>query len=128
MRVIKKLGLILFLLGITIFIGIIFTGTFNLTQSELNTFIKEKGYKNELIEEKLAKAIVTNEDLNIFEFSSRVIHAYDTSNEHYDNLITKYDTEQNWTKKGEQYQYKIFGKPHSLSFTLAKKAGKGFSA
>ena len=28
-------------------------------------------------------------------------------------------------KKGEQYQYKIYGKPHTLSFELAKIAGKG---
>ena len=128
MRVIKQSGLILFLLGLAIFIGTIFTGDFNLTQSELNAFIAEKEYKNEVIKEKLTKAIVTNEDLNIFEFSSRVINAYDISNRHYDKLITKYDAERNWTKKGEQYQYKIFGKPHSLSFTLAKKAGRGFVA
>ena len=27
-----------------------------------------------------------------------------------------------WDKKGEQYQYKIYGKPHTLSFELAKIA------
>ena len=66
MKAIKQSGLILFLLGLAIFIGTIFTGSFSLTQAELNTFIQEKGYKSEIIKEELSKAIVTNEDLNIF--------------------------------------------------------------
>ncbi|MCI2228825.1 4Fe-4S binding protein [Polaribacter sp. MSW13] len=127
MKAIKNTGLIIFLIGLTLFIGTIFTGTFSLSQSELDNFIKEKGYKNTVIKEQLQKAIVTNEELNIFEFSSRARNAFETSNNFYDNLIAKYDAEKNWDKKGEQYQYKIYGKPHSLSFTLAKKAGKGYA-
>ena len=41
-------------------------------------------------------------------------------------MISKYDAEKNWDKKGAQYQYKIYGKPHTLSFDLAKIAGTGF--
>ena len=128
MKAIKKTGLIIFLIGLALFIGTIFTGSFNLTQAELDTFIQEKGYKSELIKTELTKGVVTNENLNIFEFSSKVINAIETSNKHYNTLITKYDAEKNWAKKGAQFQYKIFGKPHSLTFTLAKKAGKGFAA
>ena len=86
-----------------------------------------KGYKSEVIKGELEKAVVTDEELNIFSFSSRVRAAYKTSNDHYDALIAKYDAEKNWGKKGEQYQYKIYGKPHTLSYELAKKAGKGFA-
>ena len=46
MKVIKQSGLIIFLLGLTIFVGTIFTGSFNLNQSDLDTFIKEKNYKS----------------------------------------------------------------------------------
>ncbi|MGY0426725.1 MAG: FeS-binding protein, partial [Polaribacter sp.] len=125
MKTIKYTGLVIFLVGLALFTSTIFTGSFNLTQTELDAFIKEKGYKNERIKDELSKAIVTNENLNIFEFSNRVRNAYKTSNAYYDKLIAKYEAEKNWDKKGEQYQYKIFGKPHTLSFTLAKKAGKG---
>jgi ferredoxin-type protein NapH len=128
MKAIKQLGLIIFLTGLAIFTGTIFTGSFNLSSSEFDSFISEKGYKSEVIKEELKKAVITNENLNIFEFSSRVRSAYKTSNDHYDALIAKYDAEKNWDKKGEQYQYKIYGKPHSLSYTLAKKAGKGLAA
>jgi len=126
MKVIKQTGLLLFLIGLIIFSGVIFTGSFNLNQSELDSFITEKGYKSEIIKEELSKAIVTDESLNIFEFSSRVRNAYEASNNHYNTLITKYNAEKNWDKKGEQYQYLIYGKPHTLSYELAKKSGNGF--
>lgn len=125
MKTIKHTGLIIFLVGLSIFIGIIFTGNFSLEQNELDTFIKEKGYKSTVINNELSKAVVTSQRLNIFEFSSRVIKAYENSNAYYDEFILKYNTEENWSEKSAQFQYKINGKPHSLSFALAKKAGKG---
>ena len=128
MKVIKQSGLIIFLLGLTIFVGTIFTGSFNLNQLDLDTFIKKKNYKSVVIKSNLEKAIVTSEDLNIFQFSKRVIKAYESSNLYYDKLIQKYNKEKNWKEKGKQYQYKIGGKPHSLSFILAKKAGKGWAS
>jgi Pyruvate/2-oxoacid:ferredoxin oxidoreductase delta subunit len=128
MKTIQKLGLIIFLTGLSIFIASIFTGSFSQTQDELDTFISEKGYKSEIIKEELSKAIVTEENLNVFQFSSRVINAYETSNAYYQKQIEKYNKEKNWTKKGEQYQYIIFGKPHALSYELAKKSGSGFVA
>lgn len=126
MRIIKQTGLLLFLIGLIIFSGVIFTGSFNLSQSKLDSFITEKGYKSEIIKDELSKAIVTDESLNIFEFSSRVRNAYEASNNHYNTLIAKYDAEKNWDKKGEQYQYLIYGKPHTLSYELAKRSGNGF--
>jgi len=124
MKVIKQSGLIIFLLGLTIFVSTIFTGSFNLNQSDLDAFIKEKNYKSAVIKSNLEKAIVTSEDLNIFQFSKRVIKAYESSNLYYDKLIQKYNKEKKWKEKGKQYQYKIGGKLHSLSFILAKKQEK----
>ncbi|SER07711.1 4Fe-4S binding domain-containing protein [Hyunsoonleella jejuensis] len=126
MKAIKHIGLVLFIIGLAIFTGTLFTGSFSLTEAELNAFIASKDYKSELIKGELKQATVTNEHLNIFEFSSRVRNAYESSNKHYDALIAKYDEEKNWDKKGEQYQYKIYGKPHTLSYEIAKKAGSGF--
>ena len=128
MKFIKQSGLIIFLLGLFLFIGTIFTGSFSLSQTDLDTFIAEQNYKSTVIKGALEKAVVTSENLNIFEFSSGVRQAYESSNNHYDALIQKYNKEKNWTKKGAQYQYKISGKPHSLSFKLAQKAGKGLAA
>ena len=128
MKVIKQSGLIVFLIGLGFFIGTIFLGSFSLKQNELDAFLQEKQYKSTVLKGALEKAVVNVEDLNIFEFSSRVRKAYATSNQYYDARIAKYNKEKNWKEKGKQYQYKISGKPHSLSFTLAKKAGKGLAA
>jgi polyferredoxin len=125
MKILKHLGLVLFLIGLSIFTGVLFTGSFNLSSTELTSYVSKKGYKSELILNNLKKAVVTNEELTIFEFSSRVREAYKNSNDHYDALITKFNEEKDWDKKGDQYQYKIYGKPHTLSFELAKIAGKG---
>ena len=125
MKILKHLGLVLFLIGLSIFTGILFTGSFNLSSTELTSYVSKKGYKSELILNNLKKAVVTNEELTIFEFSARVREAYKNSNDYYDALIIKFNEEKDWDKKGEQYQYKIYGKPHTLSFELAKIAGKG---
>ena len=60
MKTIKQTGLIVFLIGLSIFTASIFTGSFSLTQTELDTFIKEKGYKSEVIKPQLTKAVVTD--------------------------------------------------------------------
>ena len=112
-KTIQKLGLILFLIGLSIFTATIFTGSFSLTQSELDSFISAKGFKSEIIQKELQNAVVSSENQNIFQFSSGVVNAVETSNANYENLIERYDAEKNWDKKGAQYQYMIFDKPHS---------------
>ena len=128
MKIIKQTGLLLFLTGLFLFIATIFTGSFNLNQQELNSFLEDQNYKNEVIAKELQQAVVTKDNLSIFEFSSRTRKAYANANKHYDDLIAKYDAEKNWDKKGAQFQYKISGKPHSLSYSLAKVSGEGFAA
>ena len=57
MKFIKNIGLVIFIIGLTIFTTSIFTGSFNLTQQELNSYISDKGYKSEIIKAELSKAI-----------------------------------------------------------------------
>jgi len=126
MKAIKYTGLVIFLIGLAIFTGTIFTGSFGLTKAELRNYIEGEGYKISVIKNELEKAIVADHELSIFEFSNRVRDAYQTSNDFYNTLIAKYDAEKNWQKKSEQFQYIIYGKPHTLSYNLAKQAGSGF--
>ena len=98
-KTIQKLGLILFLIGLSIFTATIFTGSFSLTQSELDSFISEKGYKSKIIQKELQNAVISSENQNIFQFSSGVVNAVETSNAYYENLIEKYNSEKNWDKK-----------------------------
>lgn len=124
-KIVKHIGLMLFLIALLGFTGSIFTGTFGLSQQELTNYLNDKAFKNERIKEELSQRIIDKE-LSIFDFSTEVRTAFANANQHYDDLIEKYDAEKNWDKKGAQYQYKIYGKPHSLSYELAKIAGTGF--
>lgn len=126
MKLIKYIGLAIFLLGLALFSGSIFLGNFSMTNTQVDDYISEQGIKSDIFTKELKKTLVTEEQVNIFEFSSAVRKALETSNNYYDKQIAKYNAEKNWTKKGEQYQYKIHGKPHTISYNLAKKAGSGF--
>lgn len=126
MKLIKYIGLAIFLLGLALFSGSIFLGNFSMTDIQVDDYISEQGIKSDIFTKELKKTLVTEEQVNIFEFSSAVRKALETSNNYYDKQIAKYNAEKNWTKKGEQYQYKIHGKPHTISYNLAKKAGSGF--
>lgn len=126
MKLIKYIGLAIFLLGLALFSGSIFLGNFSMTDTQVDDYISEQGIKSDIFTKELKKTLVTEEQVNIFEFSSAVRKALETSNNYYDKQIAKYNAEKNWTKKGEQYQFKIHGKPHTISYNLAKKAGSGF--
>jgi len=127
MKAITYIGLAIFLAGLTLFTGSIFLGSFELKQSDLTTFLESKGIKNELLEKELQDAVITGEQMDIFTFSSNVRGALEKNNLYYDSLIAKYDAAKDWTKKGEQYQYRINEKDfRAMSFSLAKKSGKGF--
>ncbi|MDG4714866.1 4Fe-4S binding protein [Winogradskyella marincola] len=126
MKLIKYIGLAIFLLGLALFSGSIFLGNFSMTDIQVDDYISEQGIKSDIFSKELKKTLVTEEQINIFEFSSAVRKALETSNNYYDKQIAKYNAEKNWAKKGEQYQYKIHEKPHTISYNLAKKAGSGF--
>ena len=126
MKLIKYIGLAIFLLGLALFSGSIFLGNFSMTDIQVDDYISEQGIKSDIFTKELKETLVTEEQVNIFEFSSAVRKALETSNNYYDKQIAKYNAEKNWAKKGEQYQYKIHGKPHTISYNLAKKAGSGF--
>ena len=127
MKALTYIGLAIFLTGLTIFTGSIFLGNFELKEADLTTFLESKGIKNELLEKELQDAVITGEQMDIFAFSSNVRGALEKNNAHYDALIAKYDAAKDWTKKGEQYQFRINEKDfRAMSFSLAKKSGKGF--
>ncbi len=126
MKTIKNIGLFLFLIGLVIFSGTVLFGDFHTTAKDIDTFLAQKGYKNEYIKEFLTENLAGKKEVSIFEFSKSVRTAVAAANQHYEQQIARYDAEKNWDKKGEQYQYIIYDKPHTISFELAKKVGTGF--
>ena len=57
MKTLQNIGLLLFFIGISLFTASIFTGSFNLSKTELDAYIQEKGYKSEVLATELQKAI-----------------------------------------------------------------------
>jgi ferredoxin-type protein NapH len=109
MKFIKYLGLTLFLIGFGIFTSAIFFGNFQITHQELEAYIAEKGYKSDYLKKALSDAVVTNEQLSIFEFSSRVITAFEDSNNHHNKLIYRYNSEKNGIKKVNSFNTSFLG-------------------
>ncbi|AGC76968.1 4Fe-4S binding protein [Nonlabens dokdonensis] len=127
MKALHNIGLVIFLIGLAIFTGSIFAGSFNLTTEDINTFMDSKGIDNEFLKKELQQAVVGNESMNIFAFSGKVRSALEKNNEHFNALIEKYNAEKNWEAKGAQYQYRVNTKEfRAMSFSLAKVAGTGF--
>ena len=126
MKIIKNLGLVIFITGLAIWTASIFMGDFTLQQEQLDSFISEKGIKSELVAQKISDNVV-GKKLGTFAFTGAVRDALAQNNDYYDAQIAKYDAAKEWDKKGEQYQYRINDKDfQAFSFSLAKKAGTGF--
>ncbi|AEE18638.1 4Fe-4S binding protein [Dokdonia sp. Hel_I_63] len=126
MKIIKNLGLVIFLTGLAIWTASVFMGGFTLQQDQLDAFVSEKGIKSELITKKITEDVV-GKTLGTFAFTGAIRNALAENNTYYDTQIAKYDAAKEWDKKGEQYQYRINDKDfQAFSFSLAKKAGTGF--
>lgn len=126
MKIIKNLGLVIFLTGLAIWTASVFMGGFTLQQDQLDAFVSEKGIKSELITKKITEDVV-GKTLGTFAFTGAIRNALAENNTYYDAQIAKYDAAKEWDKKGEQYQYRINDKDfQAFSFSLAKKAGTGF--
>ncbi|WP_405227060.1 4Fe-4S binding protein [Dokdonia sp. Asnod1-B02] len=126
MKIIKNLGLVIFLTGLAIWTASVFMGGFTLQQDQLDAFVSEKGIKSELITKRITEDVV-GKTLGTFAFTGAIRNALAENNTYYDAQIAKYDAAKEWDKKGEQYQYRINDKDfQAFSFSLAKKAGTGF--
>ncbi|WP_299212671.1 4Fe-4S binding protein [uncultured Dokdonia sp.] len=111
MKAIKYTGLLIFLTGLAIFTASLFLGSFELTQENLDTFTQEKGIESEVLKTKLTERLVGKEYGTSFEMSSGIITALEEAN-------AVHKEKQEWDKV-------VWEKPHSFSFGIVKKAGKG---
>lgn len=111
MKLIQKTGLILFLIGLTLFTSLIFLGTYKVTDALFNDVVKSKGIKSELFINDMKTHVVDKEFSTSFVLSSKIITALENA-----NALHKENSE--WDKV-------IWGKPHSFSYEIIKNAGKG---
>ena len=114
MNAIKKVGLIIFLLGFGTFITLLFIGKFKLTSAIFNQIINEKNIKSELFIAQIKKEVVGKEINSVFALSSKLINAFEKANASH--------------KKNKEYKNIIYVKPHNMAARIGKKSGSGFIA
>jgi polyferredoxin len=112
MKTIKNSGLILFLLGLGIFISLIFVGSFQVTPAGFDQIVQDKGIKSEIFIKEIEKNVVGQEFNGMMVLSPKIGEAL----EHANTLHR--------TKK--EYDKVIYTKPHDMAELLAKPAGIGF--
>jgi len=111
MKAIQKIGFGLFLVGLSVFVSLIFIGDYNVTSSGFDQFLKNKGIKSELFINNMKETVVGKEFTSPFEFSSNTTSAVSETNESH--------------KKNSEWDKVIWDKPHSFSYQLAKEFGSG---
>ncbi|MDB2701856.1 4Fe-4S binding protein [Flavobacteriaceae bacterium] len=111
MKTLQKFGLGIFLTGLTLFCSLIFLGKYQLTHQELDTIIAEKKIKSDLFIANINRKVIDKSFSGPFEFSKRVIAALEEANKVH--------------RKKREWSKVIWDKPHSFSYEVSKKAGKG---
>ncbi len=111
MKRIQTIGLGIFLLGLSIFIALLFVGKYQLSTQQFDTFIATKGIKSTLFKTQLNNQVVGKTFTNSIHFSKEIRAALKVANEHHKS-------------KGE-WDNVIWDKPHSLAYQLAKSSGSG---
>lgn len=111
MKTLQKIGLGLFLLGLTIFTSLIFLGNYEVTPQLFDQVIENNGIKSELFIADMQTNVVGKQFTNPFSFSSKVTSALENANASH--------------KENGDWDKVIWSKPHSFSYQLAKSAGTG---
>ncbi len=109
MRQIKSIGLILFLLGLTIFSALTFTGTYKISNADFTTLVSERGFKNDVFIKDITDNIIDKTYNSQFSLASDIASSLATAND-----LMK--------EKGEWGKV-IWDKPQSLAYSLIKPAG-----
>ena len=111
MKYIQQTGLGIFLIGLTLFISLIFLGKYELTPVKFEQLIKDKNIKSELFVSEMQTRVVGKEFTNPFTLSSEIRNALAITNSTH--------------IKNKEYSKKIWSKPHVLAYDIAKISGTG---
>ncbi|GGD53194.1 4Fe-4S binding protein [Muriicola marianensis] len=114
MRTIKHIGLIIFLLGLTIFSTLPFLGTYSMSSSEIDQWVEQKRIKSELFAAALQEDVADRTFEGMMELSP---------------VIEKNLEEANAThRKNREYDKVIYTKATDMAAEIGKQAGIGFIA
>ncbi|MDP5076982.1 MAG: FeS-binding protein, partial [Nonlabens sp.] len=111
MKIIRYIGLALFVIAMLIFTSLTFTGTFKLEEREMKEFFQEKGIKSEKLQDEIYYYFKQKEYGSPQAFSEKAVQVYTAVNEGH--------------KKNKEYDMVLYMKPYDFAASLAKAAGNG---
>ncbi|MEA1785579.1 4Fe-4S binding protein [Arenibacter sp. GZD96] len=114
MKTIKQTGLIIFLIGLALFILLPVLGTFQLSSASATSILQDKGIKSPIFSEEIETHIVGQEFQGMMALSPKIAAALETANSQH--------------RKNKEYDKVIYANAHDLALTVGKASGVGFIA
>ncbi len=112
MKIIKNLGLIIFLLGLTLFTLLPFLGSYTLSSETFKEIVTDKGFKSDIFIQEMEREVVGKEFSGMMNLSAKVSSALEKANTTH--------------RKNKEYDKVMYTKPHDMAALIGKASGKGF--
>lgn len=114
MKAIKNIGLILFLIGLSIFAALPLAGTFQVEKTIFDQIVSERKIKSEIFIQEINKNVIGKEFQGIQSLSPLIATALKNANAQH--------------TKNKEYKKKIYTKPSDMVALIGKRSGTGFIA
>lgn len=111
MKIIKTIGLAVFILGVTVFTGSIFIGSYQIEQSTFDEFSESRGFKSELFIQSINEQVIGKQFSSSFSASSAITGSLEAANDKH--------------KSNEEWDKVIWDSPHSIAYSIMKPSGSG---
>ena len=112
MKIIKNLGLIIFLLGLTLFTLLPFLGNYSLSSETFKEIVADKGFKSDIFIQEMEKEVVGKEFSGMMNLSAKVSSALEKANTTH--------------RKNKEYDKVMYTKSHDMAALIGKASGNGF--
>ena len=112
MQIIKKIGLFIFLIGLTVFTILPFMGDFKVTPAALDQIIQEKGISSELFIQRIQEDVVGQEFHGMLSLSPQITQILEATNAQH--------------RKEKEYKKIIYTGAHDMAAAVGKVSGNGF--
>jgi ferredoxin-type protein NapH len=114
MKLIKNIGLVIFLIGLAVFTALPLLGTFNLNEADFNTIVSDQNIKSEVFISDLKSSIVGKDFNGMQALSPKISKALNNANDVH--------------TKNKEWDKKIYTKSSDMSAMIGKTSANGFIA
>ena len=91
MKVLQKIGLVLLIVGLSLFTGLSFVGDYTISSAEIKSWVAEKGIKSEFFIDALNANVVGRTYSNPFGLSSEIVDYAKVSHEYHVQQIRSWE-------------------------------------